>query len=177
MSNNLIDNIIEQNNILSQEELNSLKEYCKIAKFSDGNKDINNFWFNRVEHMSTMPDEIQSILKNIFKQAQEIIVEKYSVKLVNKPLNANIVVWKPAMGMHLHVDDADYKDYNMTAIYYINDNYFGGELNFPTLNYMIKPQENSLIIFPGNENFKHEVKIVINGYRYTSSHWFETDKE
>jgi len=81
------------------------------------------------------------------------------------------------MSMHAHHDDADYKDYNFAALYYINDNYHGGQINFINLNKTIKPKSNSLLIFPGHETYTHEVKTIINGHRYTSSLWFSFSEE
>ena len=62
---------------------------------------------------------------------------------------------------------------HIASVYYINDDYEGGEINFPDHNLNIKPKANSLIIFPGNENYVHEVRKIIDKDRYTSSMWFQ----
>ena len=52
-------------------------------------------------------------------------------------------------------------------MYYLNDDYEGGEIFFPDYNLKIKPKPNSLLMFPGNENYAHGVKEVTKGFRYT----------
>lgn len=172
-----LDSIIEFTDILNTKDLSTIKEYCKIAKFKGGSTDINNFWYNRVENFKEMPKEIIEILNNIFINIKPLVEKKYKIKLKEKEPTTNLTIWRPAMGMHSHIDDADYKHYNIAALFYINDNYSGGELYFKNFNHLVKPKENSLIIFPGNEIFEHEVKVVIRGFRYTSNHWFEFEKE
>jgi predicted 2-oxoglutarate/Fe(II)-dependent dioxygenase YbiX len=52
-------------------------------------------------------------------------------------------------------------------MYYPNDDYDGGEIVFPDYDLKIKPKPNSLIMFPGNENYLHGVLEVLKGFRHT----------
>lgn len=56
---------------------------------------------------------------------------------------------------------------------YINDNYSGGEVYFPEINYEIKPIANSLVMWAGNENYIHGVKDPISANRYTWTTWIK----
>ena len=60
----------------------------------------------------------------------------------------------------------------MSAIYYWNDDYEGGEISFPTHNVSIKPQKADLLIFPGNLHYAHEVEEVLKGNRFTIPTWY-----
>lgn len=165
------DNIIEIANVLNQNEHRKIFSECKSLKFTSGTKDPDDFWFNRLSYSDELNKEILEILKKIFNVAQKSIEDRYGISVINKQ-NYNITVWRPAMSMHPHIDDADYKDYNFAALFYINDNYYGGEINFVNFNKMVKPKANSLLIFPGHDAYLHEVKTIIKGHRYTSSLWF-----
>lgn len=70
-----------------------------------------------------------------------------------------------------HIDD--HVDYlrRMSTIYYLNDNYEGGELNFPRFNITYKPVANDFIIFPSNYIYNHSVSPVISGERYAVVSW------
>jgi predicted 2-oxoglutarate/Fe(II)-dependent dioxygenase YbiX len=54
-------------------------------------------------------------------------------------------------------------------VFYINDNYEGGELYFPDIDVVIKPEMGSLCVFDGSKLLKHGVKTVTKGTRYNST--------
>lgn len=51
------------------------------------------------------------------------------------------------------------------VIIYINDNYEGGELIYPDLNFKVKPKSGMLVYHPGN--YRHYVSKVKKGQRYS----------
>lgn len=65
---------------------------------------------------------------------------------------------------------------DFTSVYYINDDYEGGELCMPVLGVTIKPRANSLILWSHSwhEDMSHSVKTVISGTRYMSQRFFTT---
>lgn len=65
-----------------------------------------------------------------------------------------------------HDDDGDFKS-RISLVFYLNDDYEGGELFFHHLNLKIKPQANDLVIFPSSYLFSHSTKPVISGTRYS----------
>jgi hypothetical protein len=70
-----------------------------------------------------------------------------------------------------HIDD--HKDFHrrMSTIYYLNDNYEGGEIVFPRFNVIYKPKANDFIAFPSNYMYNHSVSPVISGQRYAVVSW------
>ena len=70
-----------------------------------------------------------------------------------------------------HIDD--HKDHHrrMSWVYYINDDYTGGEISFPRFNLTYKPAANELIFFPSNYVYNHSVLPVIEGTRYAVVSW------
>lgn len=67
------------------------------------------------------------------------------------------------MGPHVDAHDND-PTKTISCVLYLNDNYEGGELNFPNHNIMIKPEAGSLIIFPSK--YLHESKVIKSGVKY-----------
>ena len=51
-----------------------------------------------------------------------------------------------------------------TACLYLSDDYEGGEIGFPEIDFYLKPKAGTLVIFKGNT--LHEVKELISGDRY-----------
>ena len=65
----------------------------------------------------------------------------------------------------------DFVDYS--SVFYINDNYTGGELFFPEYDIIIKPKAGNFITWPSNAKYMHGVTNVVDGYRYTiPSMWY-----
>lgn len=72
-----------------------------------------------------------------------------------------------------HIDD--HKDYHrrMSTIYYINDNYEGGEIVFPRFNITHKPVANEFLVFPSTYVYNHSVLPVTSGERYAVVSWLK----
>lgn len=70
-----------------------------------------------------------------------------------------------------HIDD--HPDYHrrVSTVYYLNDEYTGGEINFPRFNITFKPSANQMIVFPSTYVYNHSVSEVINGTRYAVVSW------
>lgn len=70
-----------------------------------------------------------------------------------------------------HIDD--HQDYHrrVSTVYYMNDNYTGGEINFPRFGITYKPKANDLIVFPSTYVYNHSVSPVIEGTRYAVVSW------
>jgi hypothetical protein len=72
-----------------------------------------------------------------------------------------------------HVDD--HKDYHrrVSLVYYLNDDYIGGEINFPRFNISYKPKANELLLFPSTYVYNHSVSEVTSGTRYAIVSWMK----
>jgi hypothetical protein len=85
--------------------------------------------------------------------------------------------YPPGVGLKMHSDDhalgpdgsmiARDDHRGITAILYLNSGFTGGEINFPKQEVSIAPTAGKLVIFPSNKNFRHEVKPILSGWRYS----------
>ena len=82
-------------------------------------------------------------------------------------INPFIEAWTAGTNQKEHTDNSN----DFTAIIYLNDDYVGGELNFPSLELSIKPVKGSLIIWPGK--ITHSISTVVSGTRYTMPIFFK----
>lgn len=55
----------------------------------------------------------------------------------------------------------------ITAVLYLNSEFDGGEIHFPKQGIELRPSAGTLVIFPSNRNFPHEVKPIVHGQRYS----------
>lgn len=70
-----------------------------------------------------------------------------------------------------HIDDYKENPRRVSLIYYLNDDYEGGEIKFPRFGITYKPKANDLIIFPSTYVYNHSVNPVISGTRYAVVSW------
>ena len=88
-----------------------------------------------------------------------------------------IDVLKYSVGGHyqFHTDHGPTTPRTLSAIYFVNDNYKGGELCFrtPKGEYFLEIEKiaNRLIIWPSNFLYPHMVKPVTEGERYSIVSW------
>lgn len=60
----------------------------------------------------------------------------------------------------------------LSALLYLNDDYEGGEIEFKHSGIKLKPEAGSLLFFPSNFLYVHEVYPVTNGKRYSLPNWY-----
>lgn len=72
-----------------------------------------------------------------------------------------------------HIDDGGGNFRRVSTVYYLNDNYEGGQLCFPQFGIELKPDAGDMIIFPSSYVYSHSVKPVISGNRYSIASWLK----
>lgn len=107
-------------------------------------------------------------------------LKEYNKNFDDFDLNVNIndmQVLKYSEGGHykFHIDDGPSAPRTMSFIYFVNDNYEGGNLNFRLLEskkmHVIEKVSNRLIIWPSNFMFPHAVNPVTKGERFSVVAW------
>lgn len=166
---NSTQNIHIVENVVSKEEHTKLLSFAtEIDEWTREPWGVYRFGSEKI------PDEIFGMLSKIFRLAYDTLAIVYDVKIEPPRGNVyNIIKFEEGYSMHLHVDTMSVSELHLASVYYINDDYTGGEIRFPDHNLAIKPKANSLILFPGNENYWHETLEVTKNNRYTSTKFFK----
>jgi hypothetical protein len=181
------NNINYIEDFINQDDINTIINYLNTYKDNDefmGGKDL------REEQVKKENQEVGILLdkyeNKIYKEAYRLFTEKYEIPIVRQAVNStHFVKWIPGMNSKLHCDcekpdgspaiSADFYRYNVSVLMYPNDNYVGGEITFPDYDLVIKPKAGSMIMFPGNNSYKHTVERVKDGVRYTMPSWYTFD--
>jgi predicted 2-oxoglutarate/Fe(II)-dependent dioxygenase YbiX len=72
-----------------------------------------------------------------------------------------------------HYDGSTAMGRAISALLYLNDDYEGGELEFPYFDVKIKPQAGMLILFPSNFAYTHIAHPVTKGTKYALVTWLK----
>lgn len=110
---------------------------------------------------------------NLFLENFDFIEKDYlSLFHVRATWHEKYSILKYNIGQHFknHIDDLSLER-KISTIYYFNDDYSGGELNFPRFNLSLKPKANQMILFPSTYTYNHSVSPVTDGVRYSLVSW------
>jgi predicted 2-oxoglutarate/Fe(II)-dependent dioxygenase YbiX len=70
-----------------------------------------------------------------------------------------------------HYDGGTVSKRSISVLIYLNDDYEGGEIEFPNFKLMIKPKAGTLILFPSNYAYGHIAHPVTSGTKYVIVTW------
>jgi predicted 2-oxoglutarate/Fe(II)-dependent dioxygenase YbiX len=192
----LIDNILVQRNAIAPADVQALARYVQQAPMEQSavsnfaadapehgvewviNKDI------RDTHYLHQTTTIVRKLRSMLKSGISAFVEPfYDIKIRD---------WEPLQLLHygsgghyiphvdaetLYTDEEGLElwektlDRDLSVVYFLNDDFEGGELFFPKLDLLIEPEAGTLVCFPSDHNYIHGVKPVTTGHRYTVVTW------
>jgi hypothetical protein len=183
------DNIVALENFMTEEELNTLNNFIRSNESWDVTETHYNengtviydsdYWANRVATYPTIQranPEIPILIEKMVGRLKTEVDSFFSVNAM--PTSPAMVRWLPGQLQMPHADkelhegpDAgkpnDFPYYDIAGLFYVNDDYEGGELYFPNQGISFKPKAGAAYFFPGDKNYIHGVSEVISGTRYT----------
>ena len=192
------DNIVELENFMTEEEHKTLSEFIKVNTLWDQTETHYNdegvviyeseYWKDRVATGQTLQKanpEIPVIIQNLVNRLKPIIEEFFSVEA--QPTSPAMVRWLPGQFQLPHADKElhegehrgkpnDFPHYDLASLFYLNDDYEGGELYFPLQGITIKPKPRAAYFFPGDMNYVHGVTEVKAGIRFTCPFFWHITK-
>lgn len=185
---NSSDNIVSLDNFMTEEELSYLDTFARNNTAWDFTESHYNedgvciydasYWKDRVATGSTLSSADPNVQKIIEGMQARLKIE------VDKFFNVDafatspaFVRWLPGQFQHPHADKElhigedrgkpnDFPYYDLSGLFYLNDDYEGGELYFPDHGIQFKPKAGSAYFFPGDLNYLHGVTEITSGIRY-----------
>ena len=123
---------------------------------------------------ATMSD-LRKIYFDIDERLQECI--KHYSSLFNLNLKyqeaVNFVRYGKDQHFQVHSDHGFSYVCTVSTVMYLNDNYTGGELFFPYINYTYTPEEGDIVLFPSNFLYSHAALPVKEGIKYSAVTMFD----
>lgn len=183
------ENIISLDNFITGEELYKLNSFIRGNTVWDVTETHYNengtviydsdYWENRVityPNISKTDPSVIDIIEGMVARLKIEVDSYFSVDAA--PTSPAMVRWLPGQFQMPHADkelhsgpDAgkpnDFPWYDIAGLFYINDDYEGGELYFPNQGIQFKPRAGSAYFFPGDMNYIHGVSEIKSGIRYT----------
>lgn len=192
------ENIVAIEDFMTDEELTVLNEFARkntLWDVTETNYDEDgvviydsSYWDHRVATEPTLnlaDPEIPKIIKNMQNRLKVKVDSFFSVDC--HPTSTAIVRWLPGQRQQPHADKElhegenrgkpnNFPYYDIAGLFYLNDDYEGGELYFPNQGIQFKPKAGAAYFFPGDMNYIHGVTEIKSGIRYVCP-FFWTIKE
>lgn len=182
------ENVIPQENI---EEIMLLTNNTKdISHATTINSDDREKSDTNLEVRNTLWYHITDEMNKKFEQAvaecfRTIVAPKYNcqfksyepVQFLGYPVGGHYKGHND--GEHFNMETRQWErlmDRDVSFLFYLNDQYGGGELEFYDLGLTIKPKKGMMIAFPSYKEFAHKVHPVTWGHRYSLVSWVATQK-
>lgn len=189
------ENIVELENFMTDDEIEFLETAAKkitIWDVTQSHKNENgtvvydaDYWKDRVATRPSLDkndERIGIVIEGLVARLKPIIEDFFKVKV--QPTGQTIVKWLPGQFQKPHADkelhdgvDAglpnDFPNYDIASLFYINDDYNGGELYFPNQKIQFKPKKGAAYFFPGDMNYIHGVTEVQDSLRFTCPFFWE----
>lgn len=142
------------------------------------------YWKDRVATSRSLDlnnIKINPVIANLQLRLKDEVDAFYQVDAM--PTSPAIVRWLPGQFQKPHADKElhegenagkpnDFPWYDIAGLFYINDDYEGGELYFPNQKIQFKPKGGSAYFFPGDMNYIHGVTEIQSGIRYVVPFFF-----
>lgn len=135
---------------------------------------------------------VQEIL-DLFYEGTKLYIKDNNITLNNYEfLNFSLAKYETGGSMFYHTDFQQERGhiweskFNTTCLFYLNDNYEGGEISFAIMDdtgeiiidlFDYKPQAGDMVIFPSNLPVYHGVKPVTQGQKYIIRTYWKTMPE
>jgi Rps23 Pro-64 3,4-dihydroxylase Tpa1-like proline 4-hydroxylase len=129
-----------------------------------------------VEDFSDFQDAFKKTLSNIFYDSIFKLENEYMTSFgvaFSDHDSYQILKYSKGQKFTNHIDDHPQYLRRISSIYYINDDYIGGEINFPRFNISYKPKANEMLVFPSTYVYNHSVSEVTDGTRYSVVSWLK----
>jgi predicted 2-oxoglutarate/Fe(II)-dependent dioxygenase YbiX len=191
---NLRDNVLIQASAIGAADLQFLTAHVQraqqkdslVSNFAEGASD--NEWVVNKAIRNTqeveLPIAVRALLTRIDDASVRAFIDPFYQVTVLDREPSQILHYGPGGHYIPHVDaETLYKDdigldmwektldRDLSVVYFLNDDFVGGELVFPEMNWVIKPAAGTLVCFPSDHHYVHGVNPVTAGHRYTVVTW------
>jgi predicted 2-oxoglutarate/Fe(II)-dependent dioxygenase YbiX len=174
----VFDNIISENdcNLILNEYKNS-NEWRDTEVASGVDKSIRNCMKIPISESDIIQNNLQKrkdIDKLIFNSVNNIITsyrELFSTFNVEIDTGYELLKYQEGEFYLQHTDSFKEQQRSLSCSIQLNDDYDGGEFAFFDREILIRTKPGSVIVFPSNFMFPHEIMPVIKGTRYSIITW------
>jgi hypothetical protein len=127
------------------------------------------------KEMIQVADMLYSSLDKAFDHYSKTLYPFAEKNIKNREESIHLLKYEVSGHLPAHQDQG-VSSRVLSSVMYLNDDYEGGEIEFINSGVKIKPEAGSIIFFPSNFLYIHEVHPITSGSRYSMPHWYHNMK-
>jgi len=151
-------------------------------KYRDGKPDESFFCLQKnflpVEQINEKDffyNELSSIANRLFPPL-DIFIDKYKeiypfLNIRSRDDEMRVLKYEKAGFLPGHTDQG-VSTRCVSVLIYLNDDYEGGNIVFPNSKVSLKPEAGSMLFFPSNFLYVHEIEPIVSGIKYSLPNWY-----
>lgn len=148
--------------------------FFNTQKFFPESKDIDPSDYYAKEMME-VSDLMYSALNRTFDHYSNVVYPFAGRNIKNREESLHLLKYEKSGHLPAHQDQG-VSSRVLSSVMYLNDNYEGGEIEFVNSKVKVRPEAGSVIFFPSNFLYIHEVYPITEGSRYSMPHWYHNMK-
>lgn len=138
-------------------------------------RNVNSILISANQIISKNPTVRADLDQRLFKTAHNAIQEynkRFPDSVIEEDSGYDLLRYNTGQFYVRHTDHFKRNPRTVSCSFSLNDDYEGGAWNFFDGKLIIRPYAGSIIMFPSNFMFPHEIMPVSNGTRYSVITWF-----
>lgn len=149
--------------------------FFNLQKFFPESKNLNtkDYFYNEMKFIA---DSLYGSLEKAFNHYTKVLYPFAENNIKGREPTIHLLKYSKNGHLPAHQDQG-ISSRVLSSVMYLNDDYEGGEIEFRQSNIKLKPEAGSIIFFPSNFLYVHEVYPITEGYRYSMPHWYHNMKD
>lgn len=129
-----------------------------------------NKYANVDEYISLVNSRCSDLISSALKDYVGLFEIEQEIKDIKK---YTLLRYSVGQQYYRHYDGGTESARSISVLIYLNDDYEGGEIEFPNFKTKIKPKSGMMILFPSNYAYAHIAHPVLSGEKYAIVTWLK----
>ncbi len=170
---NLNEKVVKNNLSWNQTKAQPWRSWEDNGHFFCLQKDL--FPINQINKKDFFYNELSNLAERLFPPL-DIFMNKYKeiypfLTLRSRDDIMRVLKYENSGFLPAHTDQG-VSTRTLSVLVYLNDNYEGGNITFPNSKVSLKPEAGSMIFFPSNFLYVHQIEPITNGIKYSLPNWY-----
>ena len=122
------------------------------------------------EYISLVNSRCSDLISSALKHYAELFEIEQEIKDIKK---YTLLRYSVGQQYYRHYDGGTESARSISVLIYLNDDYEGGEIEFPNFKTKIKPKAGMMILFPSNYAYAHIAHPIVSGEKYAIVTWLK----
>jgi predicted 2-oxoglutarate/Fe(II)-dependent dioxygenase YbiX len=124
-------------------------------------------------HNNPVMQNIHNQFNMLLLATTNVYARKYNIQETFYHESYSLLKYSAGQEYKEHYDGATSMGRCISCLVYLNNDYGGGEIEFPNFGVKIKPEPGMLVIFPSNFAYRHIAHPVTEGNKYSLVTWIK----